>query len=73
VQALRRGDAAGEVHEPVIVLLPEMSTAAEGFAHLAVPLPRACVFAHDTPRKSGILRTLAHSVAEVVVAPRLDA
>jgi hypothetical protein len=27
MQALRRGDAAGEVHEPVVVLLPEMPTA----------------------------------------------
>ena len=30
--ALRRGHAAGEVHEPVVVLLPEMPTAATGAA-----------------------------------------
>ena len=34
VPALRRGDAAGEVHEPVVVLLPEMPTAPAGAAQL---------------------------------------
>ena len=28
--ALRRGDPAGEVHEPVVVLLPALSAAAQG-------------------------------------------
>jgi len=34
VPALRRGDAAREVHEPVVLLLPEMPTATTGFAYL---------------------------------------
>jgi hypothetical protein len=40
VPTVRRGDAAGEVHEPVVVLLPEMPTAPTGPANLIAPTMR---------------------------------
>lgn len=55
--ALRRGDAAGEVHEPLVVLLPEMPAEAAGAASL-IPRERARLLV-DTPQNSSILRTLA--------------
>jgi hypothetical protein len=64
VQSLRRSDAAGEVHEPVVVLLPEMPTAHTGPAWLNLPRGptrsrgRPCLYA-DTPLLHGISRSLA--------------
>jgi hypothetical protein len=34
VPALWRDDAAGQVHEPIVVLLPEMSTATADSAYI---------------------------------------